>query len=821
MATQVTTVDSAVRSKHEPSSTSWFWWKETRQLAPLLVMLIAVAFLSLFFDVVGNSLLDWRVPHEALLLAIPGLFATGAGPLLVGQERAQRTIEWLMLLPISPRRLSTTKLLVSLVGLAIMWVIALMLLAFLEPGSASWSFGLRQGQAHGTLSLPVWLVHSIFVLLVGFYVSWRVENQFYALLLLILIAFSPFIAVSLTSTMVGRPLLSTEFDRWSLVFTCVGVVAMVPLSTRAAVRTLSAKPAPRARHLEVRQSSAVTSLAPRFKTHLAPIIWQSIGSAKGTWWVITAMFAAGAFASVVLVAEVLPRSIETLMPFLILLTAVAASWVGVCTFKHDGSTERLRFLADRGVSWKKTYLALHAFPVAFLSTALLLFALWNIKVDHFSPRGNSQMPSLLTMLFVTALVYSVSQWISQMFRTLILSVIVAPILAWAAVGWLGAAFQTCGFPIWGMVLCLLAPLVASFLLMNRYMDGRDRPWTFAVGAVVVVVIIGLPVLTSYRYVQSIPAMSSQQRTTLLNEALLIHQRATPANVANVSFEREIVDQSRLLQDTDLERKADAYRLDPDSVIENLRPGPSGEVQPGIVQGNAFSLWYGGFSLARLTWESDPEAWPEYAKWLTSSAILTKSLRAGPNLLSQEWADRLEIMLLDALASESIRSKRETDAVRAVVDAIGDRRIRAQARRDALLQTWRSSLLNPNAYWFGFGDHSLPTNYSGLSGWAIPRKDEAMVLALLDGIEASKQDRSDTDWLRRMHQLADDHPGYQWSSYHPSQRERPAIEELHERDSHAFSYGLMWGRAWESLEPKALLSGEERPSTSSERESTES
>ena len=80
-----------------------------RQLAPLLALLIAVAMMIVisgnlmasYFTGISSSTLS-----DAAILIFPGLFATGAGPMLVGQERATRTMDWLTLLPISNRRRS-------------------------------------------------------------------------------------------------------------------------------------------------------------------------------------------------------------------------------------------------------------------------------------------------------------------------------------------------------------------------------------------------------------------------------------------------------------------------------------------------------------------------------------------------------------------------------------------------------------------------------------------------------------------------------------------------------------------------------------------
>ncbi|MCC9600610.1 hypothetical protein LOC67_08555 [Stieleria sp. JC731] len=805
MATQVTTAETTIRTNHEPSSTAWFWWKESRQLAPLLVMLVAVALLMLFFDFVGDSLLNIKIPKDAMLLAIPGLFATGAGPLLVGQERAQRTIEWLTLLPISPLRMAVTKFLVSLAGLAIMWAFFFLMKAILH-GTSPWNLGFPQGQHQGGGSGPVWLIHSLFVLLVGFYVSWRLENQFYALLLLIVIAFSPFISVALTSELIGRPFLARESDWWSFLFTSAGVCVMLPLSLRAASRTLGAKPAPKIKSLELGRSSATAASVPRFETQVAPIIWQSLHSARGTWLVIAAMFVLGGFAMVE-ISDGSPRGTATaVVPFLILIAAVAVSWLGVCVFKHDGSSERLRFLADRGVSWQRAYIALHGIPIAILSTVLLIYAFWNMKVQHWGWDGANGSPSLVTMLFFTAMAYSVSQWISQIFRTLILSVIIAPILAWAAVGWVCSMFVSGGFPVWGMLVCLVAPMVASFGMMNRYMDGRDRPWTFLVGAGVIATIIGLPVFTAYSYVMSIPAMTAQQHRDLLSEARLVEMSEAPEVYLDIDFNRDYLEQHLMVSAESLIKQAESFEYRPEKIVEPLNVQPGEQMRAGFTNGN-FERWYGLFTLSRQTWEADPSTWSEFAVWLESSAKLLKSMRASSFMTSQEWADRLEVMLLDVLASEAIREQQNADAVQAVVASIGTPESRAEARRRSVLLAWGRSVWDPDNYQQPFRTGFYEEKYAALVNWSQPRREQAVVLTLLDGIEASKRRSNDIQWLRKLHQLVDSTIAFEASNYSPSVRSTPAIRLLDLNSYGNFAPSRLWGLDWEYQDPRALLTGD--------------
>jgi hypothetical protein len=98
-------------------------WKETRQLLPLLLILVGVCVVlivcwSEFFSVrrIGNQV-------QYIPLILPALFAVGAAAVLVGQEKEQRTLGWLASLPIPPSRLIVVKFAAAIGGLTLMWLL--------------------------------------------------------------------------------------------------------------------------------------------------------------------------------------------------------------------------------------------------------------------------------------------------------------------------------------------------------------------------------------------------------------------------------------------------------------------------------------------------------------------------------------------------------------------------------------------------------------------------------------------------------------------------------------------------------------------------
>ncbi len=80
-------------------------WKELRQLWPLLLSLLAAGgLLAVLLTLVQAFSTQLSLELQSnMLYGMPGLFAVGAGALLVGQEKERKTLGWLSSLPIAAR----------------------------------------------------------------------------------------------------------------------------------------------------------------------------------------------------------------------------------------------------------------------------------------------------------------------------------------------------------------------------------------------------------------------------------------------------------------------------------------------------------------------------------------------------------------------------------------------------------------------------------------------------------------------------------------------------------------------------------------------
>ena len=218
-------------------------WKESRQLVPLVAMLVGTTFFVLLlwtFDGPGtHRILSWGGSYLAFLM--PGLYAAGAGAILVGQEKETRTLWWNAAMPIAPGAMIGSKLAIAFAGLVVMWMTTFGLLIVL-PLDAVHSVTLTSGD------LARWLSYSLFLLATGFYTAWRFQSAFTSLLMLIPIALLPALVTNLAflvrKWISGRGyFLEDERLPIELAILLGAFVLMAWLAIRAAQRTLGPAPA--------------------------------------------------------------------------------------------------------------------------------------------------------------------------------------------------------------------------------------------------------------------------------------------------------------------------------------------------------------------------------------------------------------------------------------------------------------------------------------------------------------------------------------------------------------------------------------------------
>ena len=99
-----------------------------------------------------------------------------------------------------------------------------------------------------------------------------------------------------------------------------------------------------------------------------------------------------------------------------------------------------------------------------------------VLVEDGQHRISSVLPSPIVLVLIGGVMYAVSQWMSQLIRGPVLAFLLSPIVAVAAVGWFVFCFAQTTSPLWWVALVgLTVPMFATWYLMRRFMEGRERP----------------------------------------------------------------------------------------------------------------------------------------------------------------------------------------------------------------------------------------------------------------------------------------------------------------------------------------------------------
>ena len=207
-----------------------------------------------------------------------------------------------------------------------------------------------------------------------------------------------------------------------------------------------------------------------------------------------------------------------------LAVTLSSSWLGTLVFASDRTNDRIQFLADRGVSASLTWWTRQGIPLALLSvtgTLLAIIAVCTRQTHELEQLHNSgaQIPLMMVALSLVsgALAYIASQWLAQAVPSPIITAICGPVFAAMLIGYFGFLGFEIGAPIWLLTLVSLIPLVTTYALMARWMEGR-LDWTFWVGhAACLLACILLPFVPLGLVLQR-PSMSGETARVLAAEA---------------------------------------------------------------------------------------------------------------------------------------------------------------------------------------------------------------------------------------------------------------------------------------------------------------
>jgi len=356
---------------------------------------------------------------------------------------------------------------------------------------------------------------------------------------------------------------------------------------------------------------------------------------------------------------------------------LASSWLGVLTFQGDGVQDRIRFLAERGVSPAKIWWTRHALPLSLLAVALFGFV-------FFLPAGFAaarSSPSLILSIVVAILcAYAVSQAVSQVFRSSTIAAIAAPAVVWMLAAYGGSLVTLLGVPLLAAG-CVRFASLASDVPDDAALDGRS----LGVG------LLGLARRFSCRRhgVAAGPGRAGLGFTTdhARGGAPAVDGRGAELR-HNVCRTAELVLRFRNPAAPDAP-PADR-RLEGRIVCEQLEHDLSLGLGPIRFVPRVMVYLLGEARLARMSLEQegDPESNRErYRGTLTLIGTMIERLRLSWRMVDQDGADLTEIWMVNELAASKTESWLGPKVYGRLVRTVGDEKGRNASRRRALVMSW--------------------------------------------------------------------------------------------------------------------------------------
>ena len=655
-------------------------WKEWRQIAPLCVMLVICAALLHLFSMLINTLQPLSRDHmevlsNNLLIGLPGLFAVGVGALLVGQEKDNKTLFWIESLPIAPKRLVGTKLLVGLVALVLMWIASCLLWGFLQDGVVRRTIHFEQAVS--------WPLHSLYLLLAGFGLAWKCRSSLAALLWLVPAALIPVVlALGVTILFDLQPANTVELFPSTNVLAICQVVCCVLAYVwcwRAGLAALAPTPAPKVTSAATRQATAKTVYLRPLGVNSA-LIWQSV---KQNRWLF------GASTAMLFLATAISGS-PSWQGLAILLAFLAISWTAVSAFQGDQLQSRIRFMADRGVSPLKVWLTRHAAPVGLLVVVCAICLFFAVSGSYID-----KLVAAASLIGIATITYITSQWIGQILNSPIIAGIIAPLASVGAAMLTSAGPVFLGAPIWLTGICVLLLVFATASLTRRWMDGkRDMVFwlTHGLAAGLFVLLPTIPVLLTLLSLSLTPRAWPEAE---LEKILAVQPRSGTYSLP-ISLdlpEDQLPPSIRELSGP--ERRFAAIEMQIGKIVD----------RGAQLQGGTDAYLVSQIELFRMHLEAGKTAQYQasYRQHVALTLRVVDQLRQSQALSSQEQADALEIFLTRQLVDSNAELYLGDSLYRRACSKVGNREFRQDCRRSAIkhaLRIYHRETAVTDAYFFG-------------------------------------------------------------------------------------------------------------------------
>lgn len=713
-------------------------WKEARQLAPLVIALLAINTVLHMLPLSGSREVLQGV-HLLLLNLMPCLFAAGAGALLVSQEKELRTIGWLGSLPITPSQILSAKLSAGFAGLAITWLVCLLTTLIFDRE-------LPREPNEGLNSIQLTVVNSIFLLFLGIATAWRWQSTLVALVMIVPIAALPTVAVLSTQRLSQESRLTDAAI--SVIYLLFSGVFFV-YGWRSGQAFLTSKPkwliwqnwltkferrGSRGNLLDAKPQGLALSL-----------LWQVAVQNRMLLFALGALF-------LLPVLAIYNREFVAIPAWLIV------SWLGASVFQSDNVHQRIKFLAERGVApgtiwWTRQILPFGLIVIAQVVAALVGQALIrNSGIYGNAPSDYLTFPVVLLGIPTVLLAYAAAQWLGQLIRSSIVSLIVAPAITLGAISYMGFALLRLGAPFWMVLIPIGVAFLATRIMTGPWMDGRNGKIYCLGHGIFLLAALGIPALpllvTAATY-PGIPASGNQRLATELEKF------GKPRNPLELVLTQEPIVESgeAILGGNEVADAAGGEMASGEVVNEQPVLGFVEQVKRNIESIDA-----------QLSRRSGAVRWTQAVSFLAAEAMLTRAqldvdstnegskeryrtamrilhtvvtrMRLSGRLSDQEGADRIERWMIEHVQKKDAREILGESSWAAIAKTLADQTGRKEARLRALVQSWSqldvSGLANVSP--------------SGLAGWrgtiADNRRISRAFWLLLQYLESTDQNEAD-------------------------------------------------------------------------------
>ncbi|XZE33549.1 ABC transporter permease [Pirellulaceae bacterium SH501] len=715
-----------------PSSTWRLFWKEFRQILPLLWALLAIGALLQIIGAIQSAInpsIANTGLHQIALVLMPSLFSVGAGAMLVSQEKELRTLQWLSSLPIPTKQIVWTKFLCGLVGLILCWVGSCVIAFAFCPNVFD-----DRTNFYLFYAASVWgtqyFTNSLFLLVASMTTGWIFKSAWVALVMMVPIAIVP------VFTLAAMANYREEWFRST-------VASLIVYSASAVVLALAGRYWGRSSFVSASSAwfGQFTYRAPtRLRQLTIPNDWRPLPAAPSLLWQIgwqNRMLWVSAVS--ILLGGLSLLSVEwfarsSVAGFVAIPSFIIFCWLGASTFGSDGDKKRIQFLADRGVSPGLIWWTRQFFPLCLVTIYFALFVLAAFAVS-FSPRGAVPIPVFIFLGGIFA-IFGATQWASQLVRSSLLNMCVAPAVGVGVLAAMAFAFTTLGAGYIWLVPSVLTLFVASRVMMRSWMDSRFDLRTYLQHAGFAGLACLFPVIPFVATIVTYPSISTEaqqelaaiaSRTPVVRANGSIASNRNPlasldemedleqTDPQNVSSKKSITIDFGARLDTELTKLASYFSTPgfyPDISIPNSL---------SILRRTSIAL------SSELTEDRKAIETNRYQRAMALCLEIAKNYRQRTDLLSQEFADQVEMELIRELSDPQKRSLLESQFVSSMLQQLGDKKTRQEARLKALAVSWNQASVNPMKL-RRRSDGTMITDPMRLGGISVPMGDAMPLLS---------------------------------------------------------------------------------------------